>query len=290
MVGKLILRNVGRILLVTFAGFVLGGMLVRLAPGFGADERDLNPLLSIESRKALRAQHASDVTLTEFWVRYGTSILDGDLGVSTAFERPVVNLIRERLSVTVPLLAFGALAGLVIGLMAATASALAQSRTTEWLASGSSAVLLSAPAVLLGLFFFWADWPAHWAVALMVAPHIYRYSNDVLRAYLPSAHLVHAHALGLQPWRIWLHHIARPLAPEMCSICGSAVTLAFGACIPIEVVCDLPGIGQFAWKSALSRDLPAVVSVTVLVALLNSAANSIADVSGALLRGDECLR
>lgn len=290
MVGKLILRNLGRIVLVTLAGFVLGGMLVRLAPGFGTDEQDLNPLLSSESRKALRAQRASDATLTEFWVRYGTSILHGDLGVSTAFERPVVSLIRERLSVTLPLLGFGAFFGLAIGLIAATGSALAGSRTTEWLATGSSAVLLAAPAVLLGLVFFWADWPAHWAVALMVAPHIYRYSNDVLRAYLPSPHLVHAHALGLPPWRIWLNHIARPLGPEMCSICGSAVTLAFGACIPIEVVCDLPGIGQFAWKSALSRDLPAVVSVTVLVALLNSAANSIADVSGALLRGDECLR
>jgi len=288
-IRRLILRSGLRIVLVILGGILLGGMLVRWAPGFGVDELDLNPRLSAESKEALRAARTKDSGLTHFWIRYCGSILRGDLGISTAFQRPVSDLIVERLEVTIPLLAFGAFAGMATGLAAAFLTAVTGSSAWEWFSTAASAALLSIPAALLGLFFFWMDSPPQWAVALMVAPHIYRYASEVLRASLKAPHLVLAQAMGLPQPQIWLSHIAWPLAPELLAICGSAVTLAFGACVPIEVICDLPGIGQLAWKSALSRDLPAVVSITVLVALLNSVVNSAADIAGALVRRRGCL-
>jgi ABC-type dipeptide/oligopeptide/nickel transport system permease component len=41
--------------------------------------------------------------------------------------------------------------------------------------------------------------------------------------------------------------------------------IAFGAAIPIEALCDSPGLGQLAWQAALSRDLPLIVNVTLVV-------------------------
>jgi len=32
---------------------------------------------------------------------------------------------------------------------------------------------------------------------------------------------------------------------------GVTVSLAFSAAIPIEAVCDIPGVGQLAWQAAL---------------------------------------
>jgi peptide/nickel transport system permease protein len=46
------------------------------------------------------------------------------------------------------------------------------------------------------------------------------------------------------------------------------VSVAFGAAIPIEVLCDSPGLGQLAWQAALKRDLPLLVDITLLVALV----------------------
>jgi peptide/nickel transport system permease protein len=65
----------------------------------------------------------------------------------------------------------------------------------------------------------------------------------------------------------------------MAALAGVAVSLAFGASIPIEVLCDSPGIGQLAWKAALARDLPVLVTITVLVATLTVTVNSLADLA-----------
>jgi ABC-type dipeptide/oligopeptide/nickel transport system permease component len=53
--------------------------------------------------------------------------------------------------------------------------------------------------------------------------------------------------------------------------------MAFGAAIPVETLCDLPGVGQLAWKAAMARDLPLLVSLTMLITLLTQACNAVSD-------------
>ena len=62
------------------------------------------------------------------------------------------------------------------------------------------------------------------------------------------------------------------------------MSLAFGASIPIEVICDSPGVGQLAWRAAMDRDLPLLVTITVLVALMTLVVNSLADLALAAWR------
>jgi len=64
----------------------------------------------------------------------------------------------------------------------------------------------------------------------------------------------------------------------MIALAGVTVSIALGASIPVESLCGLPGIGQLAWQAALSRDLPLLVNLTVLVTLVTLLANSGADV------------
>jgi peptide/nickel transport system permease protein len=65
--------------------------------------------------------------------------------------------------------------------------------------------------------------------------------------------------------------------PQILSLAGVSVNLALGAAIPIEVVCDSPGIGQLAWQAALARDLPLLVNLTLLVTLFTMIANLCSD-------------
>jgi peptide/nickel transport system permease protein len=60
------------------------------------------------------------------------------------------------------------------------------------------------------------------------------------------------------------------------ALAGVSVSMAFGAAVAVEVVCDLPGIGQLAWKAALARDLPLLVTLTMLVTLATQMANAAA--------------
>jgi ABC-type dipeptide/oligopeptide/nickel transport system permease component len=53
--------------------------------------------------------------------------------------------------------------------------------------------------------------------------------------------------------------------------------MAFGAAVAVEAICDLPGLGQLAWKAALSRDLPVLVVLTMIIALSTQFSNLVAD-------------
>jgi ABC-type dipeptide/oligopeptide/nickel transport system permease component len=61
---------------------------------------------------------------------------------------------------------------------------------------------------------------------------------------------------------------------------GVSASLAFTAAIPIEALCDLPGVGQLAWKAALGRDLYLLVTLTVLVTAVTLVANSTCELLG----------
>jgi peptide/nickel transport system permease protein len=91
-------------------------------------------------------------------------------------------------------------------------------------------------------------------------------------------HITAARARGLSETRILACHVLPIAAPQMIALAGITVSIALGAAIPVEALCGLPGIGQLAWQAALSRDLPLLVNLTVMVTLVTLLANSGADV------------
>ena len=68
---------------------------------------------------------------------------------------------------------------------------------------------------------------------------------------------------------------------------AATVGLAIAAVVPIEVICDVPGLGQLAWKAALGRDLPVLVVLTVLVAIVIQLSSSASGLATRALRGEQ---
>lgn len=279
-------RQIRRILLIALIGGLLGATLVRLGPGFGVDERELDNRLSQESRQAIRSERAADNNIGMFYVGYLKGMVRGDLGFSRSLNRPVTELLRERLPLTLGSLAYGVLGGVGIGLALALLTAC-------WRAPGSNigpamlaGACLALPAAVIALLFLWMNVPGRWAIALVVFPHVYRYAKNLLVATYQSPHVLAAQAKGLSSARILFAHVFAPSAPQLAALVGISVSLAFGASIPIEVISDTPGVGQLAWKAAMDRDLPLLVNITVLVALMTLVANSLADIALAAWRPD----
>jgi peptide/nickel transport system permease protein len=118
-----------------------------------------------------------------------------------------------------------------------------------------------------------------WAIALVVFPHVYRYAKNLLVATSQAPHVLAAQAKGLSASRVLFAHVVTPALPQLAALAGISVSLAFGASIPIEVICDTPGVGQLAWKAALDRDLPLLVNITVLVTVMTLVVNACADLA-----------
>ena len=83
-----------------------------------------------------------------------------------------------------------------------------------------------------------------------------------------------------------LWHVLPPAAPQLLALAGVTISVAFGACIPIEVICDSPGVGQLAWHAAMARDLVLLVDITMLVTVVTIFGNSLSDLATALWQGD----
>jgi len=282
--ASLLARQARRILLTALLGGLLGATLVRLGPGFGVDERELDSRLSAQSQQAIRSENARDSNIALFYVRYLAGLARGNFGYSKSLNRPVSELLKERLPLTLTSLAYGVLGGTSVGLLLALL-------TVWWRAPGSSlmpAILsglcLATPAAVVALIFLWMGAPGRWAIALVVFPHVYRYAKNLLVSTYQLPHVLAAQAKGLSSWRVLWAHVFTPAAPQLAALAGISVSLAFGASIPIEVVCDTPGVGQLAWRAALDRDLPLLVTITVLVALMTLVVNSLADLALAAWR------
>ncbi len=268
-------------------GGFLSATLVRVAPGFDTDGRQLDPHLNAESMQALRATRQQDHNVWRFYFAYMNRAAHGDLGTSLALGQPVRTLLRERAPLTLRLLS--------IGLALAWVAALSLALTAAWLRVSAydavttivSGTFLCIPAAVLALLSVLWNLPGSLAIALIVFPHIYRYTRNLMAKSYSQPHILTARAKGLREARILFWHVVPAVAPQLLAVAGVSVSMAIGATIPVEALCGLAGVGQLAWQAALSRDLPLVVNITILVTVVTLLANCGADVIGHMVRGQE---
>src|SRR4051812_511659 len=284
MSRKLLRRAASFVVTLLLAGF-LGATLVRIAPGFGIDEQSLDPRLSAQSQQALREQHAQDSNIISFYARYLGALLRGDLGTSRILQRPVTELLRERLPVTINTVLVGVAGGWFLGLGLALLNALFRFKPFDVFATMLSGLFLCLPIAALVVLFVYEDAPARFAVMLLVFPKVYRYSTNLIAKSFDQLHILAARAKGLSRSRILFSHILLPVAPQLMALAGVTVSVAFGAAIPVEAIADSPGIGQLAWQAALGRDLPVLVNLTLLVTAFTLLANSSAEFASEMWSG-----
>jgi ABC-type dipeptide/oligopeptide/nickel transport system permease component len=279
-----VLRRLLCLGLTIFLAALLGAALVRLAPGFGMDERQLDARLSDASRAAIQRDAGAGSGIFSYFAGYLASLCRGDLGRSVSFGQPVRDLLADRAGLTL----HSVVSGLAIGWGLATAAVLALgilgSGALEHAAGGASGALLCLPAAVIAILaLYFGAGPAP-AIGAILLPRLFRYLRNITAATASRAHVLAARARGCAGAGLQARHIWLPAAPELLALGGVSVNMALGAAIPVEALSDSPGIGQLAWKAALARDLPVLVNITILMAAVTAAANLASDAARAFVR------
>ena len=280
---KTLSRRLLSMLLLTLAGGFLAATMVRFSPGYGMDEREMDPRLSQSSVEWLRNQHAKDPGLLAYYARYLAGAIRGDFGESESLHQPVSQLITERFSLT--------LRSVLLALLTAWSAAFALS-ALSWFFSGwflelsstlLSGFLLSLPAAVVALLCVYLRAPVFLAIAVVLFPKLFRFIHNLLSQASGQPHVLAAQARGVAPARIFLRHILAPASAGLLALLGISTSMGFGAAIPIEALSDSAGIGQLAWFAAINRDLPLIMNLTLVVTLITVASNSLADYSARLV-------
>ncbi len=290
--------------------------LLELAPGDAVDAY----LLSIGGGdpalvQSLRESYGLDQSaLSRLWL-YMTALLRLDLGWSVAFDRPITDLILERLPNTLWLmgsataLSFGL--GSALGIVAGAKPGSARDR----LLSIGSLALYAIPSFWLGLvlsvvFAVQLRWlPTSGIETIASGKHGLERALDIARhLVLPVAALgflylalvlrmmragmaevwrmdyaLAARAKGLSRGRIVLRHVARNALLPLVTMLGLQAAAMLGGSVVIESVFAIPGFGRLAQEAVANRDAPLLIGIIVVSAVLVILVNLAVDIVYALL-------
>jgi peptide/nickel transport system permease protein len=145
-----------------------------------------------------------------------------------------------------------------------------------WLYDASSSavagLLLSLPATLLAYLCLVAGTGSGTVLIIVLAPRIFRFARNLMAQAYGAQHVEMARARGIGELKILSSHILPEAAPQLLALFASSASMAIGGAIPVEAICDTPGLGRLAWQAAIARDLPLLVNLTMLVTLVTTAA------------------
>src|SRR5665213_837444 len=159
-------QSVLTLAIAVLAGGFIASALVRYSPGFDVDENSWNPQISAQTLAAMHARREYENRLPRFYAHYLVAALHGNLGESDEFHTPVTELLRRRVVVSAPFMAWGVAGGMLLGGWLAWLAVWPRRALLEISAVSVSGLLLAIPPAVLALAFFFTEAPLGIAVAL----------------------------------------------------------------------------------------------------------------------------
>jgi peptide/nickel transport system permease protein len=271
--------NLITLVLVVLVGGFLAAALVRYSPGFDSIPEDLDPSISPAALRALHDQHTRENSLPVFYAHYLGRAARGDLGVSQNLKLPVGELLRQRAPVTAKLVFWGTAGGWLLGGLLAWMAVWTRRTVIEAAAFSISGLLLAIPPAVLALAFFFYQSPLGLALSLALAPRVFGTMRALLDDCYASPALLAARSRGVGPLAIATRYVLRTAAPQLIALLGVALVLAFGSAIPIEALCDVPGLGALALEAATSRDMPLLCGMALIITFFVTVVHAVGDLA-----------
>lgn len=261
-----------------------------------------------EQYAALRqAMHLDQPLVEQFW-RYLAGALHGDLGRSIFTDEPVLQLMGERLPVTLSLLVGATLVASVVGVLFGVYSAtrgrisrrivdvvslLGNAVPNFWVAL----VLAAAFAVALGWFPATGYVPlaqsgSGWLASLVLpvialaiggVALIAKVTRDAMLSTLRLDYIRTLRASGIPPSSLIWKHALRNSGLAVVTTIGLAMITFIPGTVLVENVFVLPGLGSAVVQATNQHDIPVVQGVALTFTVLVIAVNLLVDIAYGLL-------
>ena len=268
-----------------------GDIAVAVA-GEGATEADI---------EAIRIQFGFDRPLIVQYFEWAGNALAGDLGQSVYFRVPVVELIGERMPVTMGLgalaLVFAVALSIPLGVAAALRPNSIIDRLSLWIAVLGQAMPSFWFALLLMLVMgVWWRWlpisgaggfdhyimPAI-ALGYYATPAIMRLTRAGMIEVLESDYIRTAHAKGLGTGKVLFKHALRNAVIPVVSLAAVQFGFMLSGSIVIESIFALLGVGHLAWISLQRSDFTVVQGIVLMLSVIYILMALVADLFNAWL-------
>lgn len=327
---RAILRKAGWAVFTIVFVIILNFFLFRVLPGDPARAGVRDPRLKKEAIEALQVRFGLDKPVincfetlnpiklgsctvnpmeTQFFIYVG-NLFKGELGFSYHTNRPVADILAQRLGNTVLLIGAGQILAIILGVVfgifaawkartaidyaALATSLMAWSLPTFWLAIillfwGSTMGLPVAGKATPGMSSMpllqqWWDIARHMLLPTITYTIIYmgEYTlimRSSLMDVLSEDYILTAKAKGLNAVQVLRDHALKNAMLPLVTVIAINLGFTVAGAIQIEAVFSWPGLGSAIYEAVVRRDFPVLQGAFLLIAVTVIIANLLADLT-----------
>ncbi len=309
---------------------VLNFFLFRVLPGDPARAGIRDPRLKKEAIEMLRVRFGLDKPVincfeslnpievgscavnpldTQFFI-YIRNLVQGELGISYHTNRPVADILEERLWNTVLLIGAGQILSIVIGVALGVFAAWKARTMVDYAAVATSLIAWSLPTFWLGIILLfwgsangfplagkatpgmssmpllqqWGDIARHMFLPTLTYTIVYmgEYTlimRSSLMDVLSEDYILTAKAKGLSTFQILKDHALKNAMLPLVTVIAINLGFTVAGAIQIEAVFSWPGLGSAIYEAVVRRDFPVLQGAFLLIAVTVILANLLADLT-----------
>lgn len=306
----LIIRRFLLMIPLLFAMSIVIFLLAKLQPG-DAFTGQMDPSVDASYYEEQREKLGLNDSIPVQYMKWGGNVLQGELGDSIRYKRPVMDLIQERMPNTILL----GVVSLVITYLIAFPLGILSGRkpysSIDYSIQFINYLMLAIPSFVAGVFaiyifaFQLGLFPFSGSVAiglesgtfeyyisklyhtilpgtvlglLSTASYVQFLRNDIIensrRDYVRTAR-----AKGLSESKIYNKHILRNSIIPIVTFFGADVVSVFGGAVITETIFSYPGIGKLLIDAISGKDYPLMMALLLFFSFLGLLANLISDIA-----------
>lgn len=310
---KRLLALIPLLVLISIAAF----LLIQLPPGSYIDSyvasREASGLdVDQATVDALTRQYGLDKPIFVQYFRWvGNFLLRGDLGMSFAENRPVVDLLRERVPVSLALALLSLLFVFLVGVPIGIYSATHQYSVTDYTVTFLGFFGLATPPFLLAIVVMWVVYrtTGHaivglfsvrfvgeawsfarlwdllkniWLPVVIVGAartaEVIRITRGNLLDELNKQYVVTARAKGMEERKLVFKYPIRVAFNPVVSTIGWMLPILIGAQILVSIVLNLNTLGPLLWRSIRSQDMYLAGSIVMVLSVFTVVGTLVSDI------------
>ena len=306
----LIIRRFLLMIPLLFAMSIVIFLLAKLQPG-DAFTGQMDPSVDASYYEEQREKLGLNDSIPVQYMKWGGNVLQGELGDSIRYKRPVMDLIQERMPNTILL----GVVSLVITYLIAFPLGILSGRkpysSIDYSIQFINYLMLAIPSFVAGVFaiyifaFQLGLFPFSGSVAiglesgtfeyyvsklyhtilpgtvlglLSTASYVQFLRNDIIENSRKD-YVRTARAKGLSESKIYNKHILRNSIIPIVTFFGADVVSVFGGAVITETIFSYPGIGKLLIDAISGKDYPLMMALLLFFSFLGLLANLISDIA-----------
>ncbi|MCL0099345.1 ABC transporter permease [Dehalococcoidia bacterium] len=320
MLGYL-LRRIGLALITIWAISIISFVIIQLPPGDFASTYVENQIggpamvgtpAAVLIENQIRRDYGLDKPIFVQYIRWAWKFVHLDLGTSLIYQRPVIEVVGERLLMTVILSGSTAVLAWGLAIPIGIFSALRQHKWEDYTVTFIGFIGLAVPDFLLALLLLWFGFrlfPDHsigglfspeyrvapWSIARVVdlLSHLWlaafvvgtagtaaliRVMRANLLDELRKPYVTTARARGLAEWKVVLKYPVRLALNPLVSTMGYLLPFLMSGSIIVSVVLSLPTEGPLMLRAFMAQDMFTASTILFVLATLTVVGTLISDI------------